>query len=75
MPSSRPNRTTSDRTGTTRVSASPNSTYDVGLISDCYDCVKFLNKLPMGVLEESMQVFRQNIFNMAERKQIPTRIY
>lgn len=42
---------------------------------DCYDSVKFLNKLPMGVLEESLQVFRQNIFSMADRKQIPTRIY
>lgn len=29
----------------------------------------------MGVLEESLQVFRQSIFSMAERKQIPTAIY
>jgi hypothetical protein len=35
----------------------------------------FLNKLPMGVLEESLQAFRTNIFSMADRKQIPTRIY
>ena len=42
---------------------------------DCYDCVKFLNKLPMGVLEESLQVFRANIFSMADRKTIPTAIY
>lgn len=35
----------------------------------------FLNKLPMGVLEESLQAFRSNIFSMADRKQIPTRIY
>lgn len=45
------------------------------LISDCHESVKFLNKLPMGVLEESLQIFRQNIFNMADRKQIPTFIY
>ena len=42
---------------------------------DTYDCVKFLNKLPLGVLEESLQVFRTNIFNMSDRKQIPTKIY
>ena len=45
------------------------------LIMDCHECVKFLNKLPMGVLEESLQVFRQSIFSMADRKQIPTAIY
>lgn len=28
------------------------------LIVDCHESVKFLNKLPMGVLEESLQVFR-----------------
>jgi hypothetical protein len=37
--------------------------------------VKFLNKLPLGVLEESLTVFRNNIFSMADRKQIPTLIY
>lgn len=45
------------------------------LIMDCHDCVKFLNKLPMGVLEESLAVFRQSIFSMADRKKIPTEIY
>lgn len=29
----------------------------------------------MGVLEESLQIFRGAIFSMAERKQIPTEIY
>ena len=37
--------------------------------------MKFLNKLPLGVLEESLQVFRAYIFSMADRKQIPTLIY
>ena len=75
MLSSRLNRTTSGRTGTTRVSHSLFSCYNEGLITDCHESVKFLNKLPMGVLEESMQVFRTNIFSMADRKQIPTMIY
>jgi hypothetical protein len=48
---------------------------DLGLITDCHESVKFLNKLPMGVLEESMQVFRDNIFSMPDRKQIPIKIY
>jgi len=47
----------------------------LGLITDCHESVKFLNKLPMGVLEESMQVFRENIFSMPDRKQIPIKIY
>ena len=46
--------------------------YSIGLITDCHESVKFLNKLPLGVLEESLQVFRNNIFSMADRKQIPT---
>lgn len=48
---------------------------DLGLITDCHESVKFLNKLPMGVLEESMQVFRDNIFSMPDRKQIPIKVY
>ena len=47
----------------------------IGLITDCHDSVKFLNRLPMGVLEESLEIFRANIFSMADRKQIPTLIY
>ena len=42
------------------------------LISDCMESVSFLNKLPMGVLEESLTVFRDNIFSSSDRKQIPT---
>jgi len=29
----------------------------------------------LGVLEDSLKVFRENIFSMADRKQIPTLIY
>lgn len=35
----------------------------------------FLNTLPLPVLEESLAVFRENIFSMTERKQIPHRVY
>ena len=42
------------------------------LIGDCMESVTFLNKLPMGVLEESLSVFRNNIFSNSDRKQIPT---
>jgi hypothetical protein len=45
------------------------------LIEDCTESVKFLNKLPMGLLEESLAVFRENIFSMPDRKTIPTKIY
>jgi hypothetical protein len=45
------------------------------MIVDTYSCVKFLNKLPLGVLEESLSVFRNNLFNMSDRKMIPVRIY
>lgn len=42
---------------------------------DTYNCVKFMNKLPLGVLEESLSIFRNNIFNMSDRKMIPVKIY
>lgn len=45
------------------------------LIEDCYEQVKFLNQLPLPLLESSMQAFRDNIFSMAGRKQIPNLIY
>ncbi len=45
------------------------------LIEDCYDQVKFLNQLPLTVLEASIKSFRENIFSMAGRKQIPNLIY
>ena len=45
------------------------------LIEDCYEQVKFLNQLPLTVLEASIQSFRENIFSMAGRKQIPNLIY
>lgn len=37
--------------------------------------MRFLNKLPLGVLEESINIFRDNLFNMSERKTIPRKIY
>ena len=37
--------------------------------------MKFLNSLPLEVLDESLQVFRENIFSIAGRKQIPHLIY
>lgn len=45
------------------------------LIEDCYEQVKFLNQLPLTVLESSIKSFRENIFSMAGRKQIPNLIY
>jgi hypothetical protein len=45
------------------------------LIFDCHDSVKFLNRLPLSVLEESIDVFRKNLFSMTDRKQIPKQIY
>lgn len=44
------------------------SYYHIGLLFDCYDCVKYLNKLPLGVLEESINIFRKNLFSMTDRK-------
>ena len=35
----------------------------------------FLNSLPLNVLDESLAVFRENIFSMQGRKQIPHQIY
>ena len=37
--------------------------------------MKFLNSLPLSVLDESLKVFRENIFSIAGRKQIPHLIY
>lgn len=37
--------------------------------------MKFLNKLPLGVLEESLAIFRNSLFNMSDRKIIPFKIY
>lgn len=45
------------------------------MIKDTYECVKFLNKLPLGVLEESLSIFRTNLFSMSDRKMIPVKIY
>jgi hypothetical protein len=45
------------------------------LIEDCYEQVKFLNQLPLPLLEGSLKAFRENIFSMAGRKQIPNLIY
>jgi hypothetical protein len=45
------------------------------LIEDCYQQVKFLNQLPLTVLEGSLKAFRENIFSMSGRKQIPNLIY
>lgn len=45
------------------------------LITDCNYSVNFLNKLPLSILNESIQVFRNNIFSMQDRKQIPHLLY
>ena len=45
------------------------------LINDCYEQVKFLNQLPLSVLEESISAFRTNIGSMTDRKRIPHLIY
>ena len=47
----------------------------VVLINDCFEQVKFLNSLPLAVLEESITVFRENIFSMTDRRMIPHLIY
>ena len=38
------------------------------LIQDCHQQVLFLNKVPLPVLEESITIFRENIFTMSGRK-------
>lgn len=38
------------------------------MIEDTYECVKFLNKLPLSALEDSITIFRTNLFNMSDRK-------
>jgi len=52
-----------------------NSSVFVELITDCQDQVAFLNTLPLNVLDESLQVFRENIFSITGRKQIPHQIF
>ena len=45
------------------------------LINDTFEQVKFLNTLPLAVLEESITIFRNNIFSMTDRRKIPYEIY
>jgi len=45
------------------------------LIIDCHQKVKLLNSLPLNVVDESLEVFRNNIFSITGRKQIPFLIY
>ena len=45
------------------------------LITDCHDHVKFLNTVYLPLLEQSIETFRNNIFDMQQRKQIPYLIY
>jgi hypothetical protein len=45
------------------------------LITDCHDHVKFLNTVYLPLLEQSIDIFRDNIFDMQQRKQIPYLIY
>jgi len=45
------------------------------LITDCQEQVKLLNSLPLNVVDESLEVFRNNIFSITGRKQIPHLIY
>lgn len=47
----------------------------IGLISDTLDSVRFLNRLPMSALEESIQVFRANLFSMSDRKLTTRKIF
>jgi hypothetical protein len=45
------------------------------LITDCKEQVNLLNSLPLNVVDESLEVFRENIFSLSGRKQIPHLIY
>ena len=45
------------------------------LIKNTYEQVAFLNSLPLNVLDESLKIFRENIFSLSGRKQIPHEIY
>ena len=42
---------------------------------DCQDHVKFLNTVYLPLLEQSIEIFRNNIFDLSSRKQIPYLIY
>jgi hypothetical protein len=37
--------------------------------------VQFLNQVPANVVEQSVEVFRENIFSYSGRRQIPHKIY
>mmetsp|Transcript_7812 Transcript_7812/g.7275 ORF Transcript_7812/g.7275 Transcript_7812/m.7275 type:complete len:126 (-) Transcript_7812:708-1085(-) len=41
------------------------------LISDCLGAVKFLESLPMSVLEDCIKVFRTNLWSHTERRKTP----
>ena len=45
------------------------------LITDCYEQVKFLNQVPLNVLEQALEHFRENVFSVSYRKKIPHLIY
>jgi len=45
------------------------------LITDCYEQVKFLNQVPLNVLEQALEHFRENVFSVSDRKKIPHLIY
>lgn len=45
------------------------------LIADCHEQVKFLNQVPLPVLEQSLAHFRDNVFFPSERRKIPHLIY
>ena len=47
----------------------------VVLINDTFEQLKFLNTLPLPVLEDSITIFRENIFSMTDRRKIPHLIY
>ena len=64
-----------DRIEIIKVNLFSNLNVALGLIFDCYESVRFLNRLPLGVLEESINIFRKHIFSMNERKSIPHKIY
>ena len=45
------------------------------MIKSTFEQVAFLNSLPLNVLDESLKIFRENIFSLSGRKQIPHEIY
>ena len=47
----------------------------LGLFEETYQQTQFLNQLPANVIERSIEVFRENLYDVGLRKQIPHQIY